>query len=199
MKYGVTGITCWGGGRPSLGRSDQAWWPPIKNVTGYDVTRLSRSEGTLVVRTKMIVKLIAKPERVLPRHRFHRGRQHNEFPHHGCGNRAACLELMDQCYILNREDLSPGFAHQRRCDADHRGGWVRRDGGPASVGCETFLARPGCPPLTLARTNRSNRLCMVRKLGSVAARSARPWSGRMRRCDQQDPEMVRREKRSRKI
>jgi len=36
---------------------------PIKNVTGYDVTRLlCGSEGTLAVITKIIMKLIAKPE-----------------------------------------------------------------------------------------------------------------------------------------
>jgi glycolate oxidase len=36
---------------------------PIKNVTGYDVTRLlCGSEGTLAVITKVIVKLISKPE-----------------------------------------------------------------------------------------------------------------------------------------
>jgi len=64
VKYGVTRDYLLGleAVLPS-GEMIKSGGRPIKNVTGYDITRLlCGSEGTLAVITKIIVKLIAKPE-----------------------------------------------------------------------------------------------------------------------------------------
>ncbi len=82
---------------------------PIKNVTGYDVTRLlCGSEGTLAVITKIIVKLIAKPEaRRTLLVAFHSIEDASTTVSRimAAGIVPRALELMDQRYIANCENL----------------------------------------------------------------------------------------------
>jgi glycolate oxidase len=78
---------------------------PIKNVTGYDVTRLlCGSEGTLAVITKIIVKLIAKPEArrtLLVAFRSIDDASTTVSRIMAAGIVPRALELMDQRYIQN--------------------------------------------------------------------------------------------------
>ena len=82
---------------------------PIKNVTGYDVTRLiCGSEGTLAVITKIIVKLISKPEaRRTLLVAFHSIDDASSTVSRimAAGILPRALELMDNRYLRNAEEI----------------------------------------------------------------------------------------------
>ena len=110
VKYGVTRDYLLGleAVLPS-GEFIKAGGRPIKNVTGYDVTRLlCGSEGTLAVITKIIVKLIAKPEArrtLLVAFRSIDDASTTVSRIMAAGIVPRALELMDQRYVQNCERM----------------------------------------------------------------------------------------------
>jgi glycolate oxidase len=147
---------------------------PIKNVTGYDVTRLlCGSEGTLAVITKIIVKLIAKPEaRRTLLVAFHSIEDASTTVSRimAAGIVPRALELMDQRYILNCENiyhlgLPTNAAAMLIIEVDGFAETVDRQARVAKDFCEA----QGAFNITLARDEQeADRLWMARKLGSVA-------------------------------
>ena len=110
VKYGVTRDYLLGleAVLPS-GEIIKAGGRPIKNVTGYDVTRLlCGSEGTLAVITRIIVKLIAKPEArrtLLVAFRSIDDASTTVSRIMAAGIVPRALELMDQRYVQNCERM----------------------------------------------------------------------------------------------
>jgi glycolate oxidase len=147
---------------------------PIKNVTGYDVTRLlCGSEGTLAVITKIIVKLIAKPEaRRTLLVAFHSIDDASTTVSRimAAGIVPRALELMDQHYIRNCEriyklGLPMDAAAMLIIEVDGFAETVDRQARIAKEFCEAQRAFD----IKLAQTEEeAERLWMARKIGSVA-------------------------------
>ena len=147
---------------------------PIKNVTGYDVTRLlCGSEGTLAVITKIIVKLIAKPEArrtLLVAFRSIDDASKTVSRIMAAGIIPRALELMDQHYIRNCEKiynlgLPTEAAAMLIIEVDGFAETVDRQARIAKEFCET----QGAFDIKLARTEEeAERLWTARKVGSVA-------------------------------
>ena len=147
---------------------------PIKNVTGYDVTRLlCGSEGTLAVFTKIIVKLIAKPEArrtllVAFRSIDDASTTVSRIMAEGIVPRA--LELMDQHYIRNCEKiyhlgLPTEAAAMLIIEVDGFAETVDRQARIAKEFCEAQRAFD----IKLAQTEEeAEKLWIARKIGSVA-------------------------------
>lgn len=147
---------------------------PIKNVTGYDVTRLlCGSEGTLAVFTKIIVKLIAKPEArrtLLVAFRSIDDASTTVSRIMAAGIVPRALELMDQHYIQNCEKiyklgLPMDAAAMLIIEVD---GFVETVDRQARIARE-FCEAQGAFDIKLAKTEEeAERLWMARKIGSVA-------------------------------
>jgi glycolate oxidase len=147
---------------------------PIKNVTGYDVTRLlCGSEGTLAVTTKIIVKLIAKPEArrtLLVAFRSIDDASTTVSRIMGAGIVPRALELMDQRYIQNCENiyhlgLPTHAAAMLIIEVDGFAETVDRQARIAQDFCE----KQGAFDIKLAQNEEeADRMWMARKLGSVA-------------------------------
>ena len=147
---------------------------PIKNVTGYDVTRLlCGSEGTLAVITKIIVKLIAKPEArrtLLVAFRSIDDASATVSRIMAAGIVPRALELMDQHYIQNCEKiyklgLPMDAAAMLIIEVD---GFVETVDRQARIARE-FCEAQGAFDIQLAQTEEeAERLWMARKIGSVA-------------------------------
>lgn len=147
---------------------------PIKNVTGYDVTRLlCGSEGTLAVITKIIVKLIAKPEArrtLLVAFRSIDDASKTVSRIMAAGIIPRALELMDHHYIKNCEKiyklgLPIEAAAMLIIEVDGFAETVDRQARIAKEFCEA----QGAFDIKLARTEEeSERLWIARKVGSVA-------------------------------
>jgi len=147
---------------------------PIKNVTGYDVTRLlCGSEGTLAVITKIIVKLIAKPEArrtLLVAFRSIEDASTTVSRIMAAGIIPRALELMDQHYIRLCEKMYHlGLATEAAglliIEVDGFAETVDRQARIAKEFCEA----QGAFDIKLARTEEeSERLWMARRMGSVA-------------------------------
>jgi len=147
---------------------------PIKNVTGYDVTRLlCGSEGTLAVFTKIIVKLIAKPEArrtLLVAFRSIDDASTTVSRIMAAGIVPRALELMDQHYIQNCEKiyklgLPMDAAAMLIIEVD---GFVETVDRQARIARE-FCEAQGAFDIKLAKTEEeAERLWMARKVGSVA-------------------------------
>jgi glycolate oxidase len=147
---------------------------PIKNVTGYDVTRLlCGSEGTLAVFTKIIVKLIAKPEArrtLLVAFRSIDDASTTVSRIMAAGIVPRALELMDQHYIQNCEKiyklgLPMDAAAMLIIEVD---GFLETVDRQARIARE-FCEAQGAFDIKLAKTEEeAERLWMARKVGSVA-------------------------------
>ena len=147
---------------------------PIKNVTGYDVTRLlCGSEGTLAVFTKIIVKLIAKPEArrtLLVAFRSIDDASTTVSRIMAAGIVPRALELMDQHYIQNCEKmyklgLPMDAAAMLIIEVDGFAETVDRQARIAREFCEA----QGAFDIKLAKTEEeAERLWIARKIGSVA-------------------------------
>ncbi len=147
---------------------------PIKNVTGYDVTRLlCGSEGTLAVITKIIVKLIAKPEArrtLLVAFRSIDDASTTVSRIMAAGIVPRALELMDQHYIQNCEKiyklgLPMDAAAMLIIEVD---GFVETVDRQARIARE-FCEAQGAFDIKLAQTEEeAERLWIARKVGSVA-------------------------------
>jgi glycolate oxidase len=147
---------------------------PIKNVTGYDVTRLlCGSEGTLAVITKIIVKLIAKPEArrtLLVAFRSIDDASTTVSRIMAAGIVPRALELMDQRYIQNCENiyhlgLPTQAASMLIIEVDGFAETVDRQARIAQDFCE----KQGAFDIKLAQNEEeADRMWMARKLGSVA-------------------------------
>lgn len=147
---------------------------PIKNVTGYDVTRLlCGSEGTLAVITKIIVKLIAKPEaRRTLLVAFHSIEDASTTVSRimAAGIVPRALELMDQRYIANCENLYHlGLPIQAAAmliiEVD---GFLETVDRQARI-VKEFCEKQGAFDIKLAQSEEeADRMWMARKLGSVA-------------------------------
>ena len=147
---------------------------PIKNVTGYDITRLlCGSEGTLAVVTKIIVKLIAKPEArrtLLVAFRSIDDASTTVSRIMGAGIIPRALELMDQHYVRNCENiyhlgLPTDAAAMLIIEVDGFAETVDRQARIAREFCE----KAGAFDIKLAQTEEeADRMWMARKLGSVA-------------------------------
>lgn len=147
---------------------------PIKNVTGYDLTRLlCGSEGTLAVITKIIVKLIAKPEArrtLLVAFRSIEDASTTVSRIMAAGIIPRALELMDHAYIEATEKVfSLGLPVQAAAmliiEVDGFAETVDRQ---ARIAKE-FCAKQGAFDIKLARDEaESDRLWLARKIGSVA-------------------------------
>ena len=147
---------------------------PIKNVTGYDVTRLlCGSEGTLAVFTKIIVKLIAKPEArrtLLVAFRSIDDASTTVSRIMAAGIVPRALELMDQHYIRNCEKiyhlgLSTEAAAMLIIEVDGFAETVDRQARIAKEFCEAQRAFD----IKLAQTEEeAEKLWTARKIGSVA-------------------------------
>lgn len=147
---------------------------PIKNVTGYDVTRLlCGSEGTLAVFTKIIVKLIAKPEArrtLLVAFRSIDDASTTVSRIMAAGIVPRALELMDQHYIRNCEKiyhlgLPTEAAAMLIIEVDGFAETVDRQARIAKEFCEAQRAFD----IKLAQTEEeAERLWIARKVGSVA-------------------------------
>jgi glycolate oxidase len=147
---------------------------PIKNVTGYDVTRLlCGSEGTLAVITKIIVKLIAKPEArrtLLVAFRSIDDASTTVSRIMAAGIVPRALELMDQRYIQTCENvyhlgLPTDAAAMLIIEVDGFAETVDRQARIAREFCEA----QGASEIKLAQTEEeADRFWMARKLGSVA-------------------------------
>ena len=147
---------------------------PIKNVTGYDVTRLlCGSEGTLAVITKIIVKLIAKPEArrtLLVAFRSIDDASTTVSRIMAAGIVPRALELMDQHYIQNCEKiyklgLPMDAAAMLIIEVD---GFVETVDRQARIARE-FCEAQGAFDIKLAKTEEeAERLWIARKVGSVA-------------------------------
>lgn len=175
VKYGVTRDYLLGleAVLPS-GEMIKAGGRPIKNVTGYDITRLlCGSEGTLVVITKIIVKLIAKPEArrtLLVAFRSIDDASSTVSRIMAAGIVPRALELMDQHYIRNCENkyhlgLTTDAAAMLIIEVDGFAETVDRQARIAREFCE----KEGAFDIKLAQTEEeADRMWMARKLGSVA-------------------------------
>ncbi len=147
---------------------------PIKNVTGYDVTRLlCGSEGTLAVITKIIVKLIAKPEArrtLLVAFRTIDDASSTVSRIMAAGIVPRALELMDQRYIQTCENmyhlgLATDAAAMLIIEVDGFEETVDRQAKIAKEFCEA----QGAHGIKLAQNEEeSDRLWIARKIGSVA-------------------------------
>ena len=147
---------------------------PIKNVTGYDVTRLlCGSEGTLAVITKIIVKLIAKPEArrtLLVGFRSIDDASTTVSRIMAAGIVPRALELMDQHYIQNCEKiyklgLPMDAAAMLIIEVD---GFVETVDRQARIARE-FCEAQGAFDIKLAKTEEeAEKLWIARKVGSVA-------------------------------
>jgi glycolate oxidase len=147
---------------------------PIKNVTGYDVTRLiCGSEGTLAVITKIIVKLIAKPEArrtLLVAFRSIDDASTTVSRIMAAGIVPRALELMDQHYVQNCErmyklGLPMDAAAMLIIEVDGFAETVERQARMAREFCEA----QGAFDIKLAQTEEeAERLWIARKIGSVA-------------------------------
>jgi glycolate oxidase len=175
VKYGVTRDYLLGleAVLPS-GEVIKAGGRPIKNVTGYDLTRLlCGSEGTLAVITKIIVKLIAKPEArrtLLVAFRSIDDASTTVSRIMAAGIVPRALELMDQRYIRNCENiyhlgLTTDAAAMLIIEVDGFAETVDRQARIAREFCE----KEGAFDIKLAQTEEeADRMWMARKLGSVA-------------------------------
>ncbi len=147
---------------------------PLKNVTGYDVTRLlCGSEGTLAVVTKIIVKLIAKPEArrtLLVAFRSIEDASTTVSRIMAAGIVPRALELMDQRYTQTCENiyhlgLPTEAAAMLIIEVDGFAETVDRQAGIAREFCEA----QGAFDIKLAQNEEeADRLWMARKMGSVA-------------------------------
>ncbi len=147
---------------------------PIKNVTGYDVTRLlCGSEGTLAVITKIILKLIAKPEArrtLLVAFRSIEDASTTVSRIMAAGIVPRALELMDQRFIEKCENmfhlgLSTDAAAMLIIEVDGFTETVDRQARIAREFCEA----QGAYNIKLAQTEEdSDRLWIARKNGPVA-------------------------------
>jgi glycolate oxidase len=147
---------------------------PIKNVTGYDVTRLlCGSEGTLAVITKIIVKVIAKPEArrtLLVAFRSIEDASTTVSRIMAAGIIPRALELMDQRFIETCESmfhlgLSTDAAAMLIIEVDGFAETVDRQARIAKEFCEA----QGAFNIKLAQTEEeADRLWMARKNGPVA-------------------------------
>lgn len=147
---------------------------PIKNVTGYDVTRLlCGSEGTLAVITKIIVKLIAKPEaRRTLLVAFHSIEDASTTVSRimAAGIVPRALELMDQHYIANCENLYHlGLpTHAAAMLIIEVDGFLETVDRQARI-VKEFCEKQGAFDIKLAQSEEeADRMWMARKLGSVA-------------------------------
>ncbi|NWF53732.1 MAG: FAD-binding protein [Syntrophaceae bacterium] len=175
VKYGVTRDYLLGleAVLPS-GEVVKAGGRPIKNVTGYDVTRLlCGSEGTLAVITKIIVKLIAKPEArrtLLVAFRSIDDASTTVSRIMAAGIVPRALELMDQRYIRNCENmyhlgLPTDAAAMLIIEVDGFAETVDRQANIAREFCEN----EGAFDIRLAQTEaEADRMWYARKIGSVA-------------------------------
>jgi glycolate oxidase len=175
VKYGVTRDYLLGleAVLPS-GEMIKAGGRPIKNVTGYDITRLlCGSEGTLAVITKIIVKLIAKPEArrtLLVAFRSIDDASTTVSRIMAAGIVPRALELMDQRYVRNCENiyhlgLATDAAAMLIIEVDGFAETVDRQARIAREFCE----KQGAFDIKLAQTEEeADRMWMARKLGSVA-------------------------------
>jgi glycolate oxidase len=175
VKYGVTRDYLLGleAVLPS-GEVVKAGGRPIKNVTGYDVTRLlCGSEGTLAVITKIIVKLIAKPEArrtLLVAFRSIDDASTTVSRIMAAGIVPRALELMDQRYIRNCENmyhlgLPTEAAAMLIIEVDGFAETVDRQ---ANIAWE-FCENEGAFDIRLAQTEaEADRMWYARKIGSVA-------------------------------
>jgi glycolate oxidase len=175
VKYGVTRDYLLGleAVLPS-GEMIKAGGRPIKNVTGYDITRLlCGSEGTLAVITKIIVKLIAKPEArrtLLVGFRSIDDASTTVSRIMAAGIVPRALELMDQRYVRNCENiyhlgLATDAAAMLIIEVDGFAETVDRQARIAREFCE----KQGAFDIKLAQTEEeADRMWMARKLGSVA-------------------------------
>ncbi len=147
---------------------------PIKNVTGYDVTRLlCGSEGTLAVITKIIIKLIAKPEArrtLLVAFRSIDDASTTVSRIMAAGIVPRALELMDQRYTQTCENvyhlgLPTDAAAMLLIEVDGFAETVDRQARIAKEFCEA----QGAFDIKLAQSEEeADRFWMARKLGSVA-------------------------------
>ncbi|MGQ9695833.1 MAG: FAD-binding oxidoreductase [Thermodesulfobacteriota bacterium] len=147
---------------------------PIKNVTGYDITRLlCGSEGTLAVITKIIVKLIAKPEaRRTLLVAFHSIEDASTTVSRimAAGIVPRALELMDQHYIANCENLYHlGLpTHAAAMLIIEVDGFLETVDRQARI-VKEFCEKQGAFDIKLAQSEEeADRMWMARKLGSVA-------------------------------
>ena len=168
---------------------------PIKNVTGYDVTRLlCGSEGTLAVFTKIIVKLIAKPEArrtLLVAFRSIDDASTTVSRIMAAGIVPRALELMDQHYIRNCENIYKlGLPMEAAAMLI-----IEVDGFVETVDRQARIAKEFCEAqkafdIKLAKTEEeADRLWMARKVGSVALFRVSKMVDRRgcHRTDQQNP------------
>ena len=175
MKYGVTRDYLLGleAVLPS-GEVIKAGGRPIKNVTGYDVTRLlCGSEGTLAVITKIIVKLIAKPEArrtLLVAFRSIEDASTTVSRIMAAGIVPRALELMDQRYVQNCEKmyhlgLPTEAAAMLIIEVDGFSETVDRQAKIAREFCEA----QGAFSIKLAQTEEeADKIWYARKIGSTA-------------------------------
>ncbi len=175
VKYGVTRDYLLGleAVLPS-GEIIKAGGRPIKNVTGYDVTRLlCGSEGTLAVVTQVIVKLIAKPEArrtLLVAFRSIDDASTTVSRIMAAGIVPRALELMDQRYVQNCErmyhlGLPTEAAAMLIIEVDGFAETVDRQARIAREFCE----KQGAFQITLAQSEEeSDKMWYARKLGSTA-------------------------------
>ncbi|MGB9700861.1 MAG: FAD-binding oxidoreductase [Thermodesulfobacteriota bacterium] len=147
---------------------------PIKNVTGYDVTRLlCGSEGTLAVITKIIVKLIAKPEArrtLLVAFNSIDDASTTVSRIMAAGIVPRALELMDQHYIANCENLYHlGLpTHAAAMLIIEVDGFLETVDRQARI-VKEFCEKQGAFDIKLAQSEEeADRMWMARKLGSVA-------------------------------
>lgn len=147
---------------------------PIKNVTGYDVTRLlCGSEGTLAVITKVIIKLISKPEArrtLLVAFRSIDDASRTVSKIMAAGILPRALELMDDKYILITEKLFKlGLPVEAAAlliiEVDGFAETVDRQAQVAKQFCEA----QGAFDIKLAKNEtEADKLWLARKIGSVA-------------------------------
>ncbi len=147
---------------------------PIKNVTGYDVTRLlCGSEGTLAVITKVILKLISKPEArrtLLVAFRSIDDASTTVSKIMAAGILPRALELMDDKYIVITEKLFKlGLPVEAAAlliiEVDGFAETVDRQAQVAKQFCEA----QGAFDIKLAQNEaEADKLWTARKVGSVA-------------------------------
>ncbi|MBI5968899.1 MAG: FAD-binding protein [Deltaproteobacteria bacterium] len=147
---------------------------PIKNVTGYDITRLiCGSEGTLAVITKIIIKLIPKPEArrtLLVAFRSIDDASVTVSKIMAAGILPRALELMDHQYIrITEKNFKLGLPVEAAAmliiEVDGFAETVDRQARIAKEFCE----RQGAFDIKLAESEaEADRLWVARKTGSVA-------------------------------
>jgi len=147
---------------------------PIKNVTGYDVTRLlCGSEGTLAVITKIIVKVIAKPEArrtLLVAFRSIDDASLTVSKIMAAGIVPRALELMDNSFIrITEKNFNLGLPVEAEALLI-----IEVDGFAETVDRQARVAREFCEAqgafdIKLAANEaEADRLWVARKVGSVA-------------------------------